>query len=211
MTTKTKAIMGLGLVAGLGAAVLPLASYADTSNASEIVSVSVEESVTITGVTNNAINLAFTGAEISAGTVETGTHAVTVSTSATAGYNLTMVADHAGLQLDAGTNAFTGDVGFAGIGAGTTVAPTSAAYNEEALTTGLTFAGTAPAMGVWGYRMSGWTANYYVSVPTVARPIAKSNAAAAAQVTTVTFGAQAGTTTPAGTYGAYINYVATTN
>jgi hypothetical protein len=124
-----------------------------------------------------------------------------------------MQADHADLNLRTGTepNVYGGASGFSGIGDGTVVAATDAAYNEATLSAGLTFAGAAPSTGVWGYRLSGWTADNYVSVPTTPVTIAASNAAASPQDTVVTFGAQAGTTTPAGTYGAYVTYVAATN
>ncbi|MCL2038320.1 hypothetical protein FWG86_00185 [Candidatus Saccharibacteria bacterium] len=214
MTTKTKAIMGLGLVAGLGVAVLPLASYADTDSESADVRVTVEESITITGINNQALALDFDGSMISAGTVDTGYHIVTVSTSSATGYNLTMAAPVGTLNLQtaSGPNAYGGAVGFTGIGAGTVVgADDTSAYNEATLTTGFTFASTAPSAGLWGYRLSGWTADNYVSVPSAAVTIAASDSAAASQATTITFAAQAGTTTPAGSYGTWINYVASTN
>jgi hypothetical protein len=214
MTQKTKMIASLGLVAGLGACVLPMASYAaDNDTESADVNVTVAESITITGINNQALGLDFSGADISAGAVETGTHTVTVSTSAPTGYTLTMQADHADLKLrtSTGPNVYDGASGFSGIGDGTVAAATDAAYNEATLSAGLTFAGAAPSTGVWGYRLSGWTADNYVSVPTIPVTVAASNAAASPQDTVVTFGAQAGTTTPAGTYGAYVTYVAATN
>ena len=220
MTTKVKAIMSLGLVAGLGAAVLPLASYAaDTDTKSAEVIVSVDESITITGVANTALGLSFTGADISGGAVKTGAHAVTVSTSNADGYELTMAAGAAtlNLQTSTGPNVYGGAAGFSGIGAPTGagfVAPAPAGgYGELTLASGngVAFATSAPATGVWGFRMTGFGgANEYASVPTTALLIAESDVAQAAQVTTVSFGAQAGTTTPSGTYGVWINYVATT-
>jgi hypothetical protein len=217
MTTKTKASMSLGLVTGLGAAVLPLSSYAAGDTESAEVRVTVAEAITITGINNQALGLNFSAADVSGGTVKTGTHAVTVSTNAAAGYALTMGSDTAELTKltnDSGqSNVYGGAVGFSGIGAGAVVnADSGAAYNEATLTTGVEFAAGAPSTGAWGYRLGGWAANKYVSVPTTASPvtIAASNAPVTAKETTVTFGAQAGTSTPTGTYGAWLSYVATT-
>ena len=220
MTIKTKAIVGLGLVAGLGAAVLPLASYADTDTETAVVRVTVNESITITEIANSALALNFTGADISNGEVLTGDHAVKVVTSSSSGYTLTMQAAAGTLNLRTtvptppAQDVFDGAVGFSGIGAGSVVgALATAAYNEATLTTGLTFASSAPTDGVWGYRLAGWTAANYVSVPTTAFTISASNAATAStgQTTTVTFGVQAGTATTEGVYGDYITYVAATN
>jgi hypothetical protein len=219
MTTKIKAIMGLGLVAGLGAAVLPLSSYAaDTDSDDAEVRVVVDESITITGINNTALGLNFSGADISNGTLKTGAHAVTVSTSAATGYTLTMKADHNDLKKQTSTspNVYGGASGFSGVGDASAdyVAPAPAgAYGELTLASGkgFTFADDAPATGVWGFRLAGFAgADEYATVPTTALVIAESDVAQAAKVTTVSFGAQAGTTTPAGTYGAWIEYLATT-
>jgi len=193
-------------------AMMPLVSYADSDSGSAYVQVSVAESITITSINNTATGLTFSGADISAGTVRTGNHVVNVSTSAAAGYTLALRAESATLNLRTATgpNVYAGAAGFSGIGAGSIVAANlAAAYNEATLTTGLTFATTPPTTGVWGFRLSGWTADNFVSVPTTDFIISASNTAGT-QATTVTFGAQAGTTTPAGTYGAWITYTATT-
>ncbi len=219
MTTKTKAILGLGLVAGLGAGVLPLASYAaDTNSKSADVVVAVEESITITAINNQALGLDLDGSDISSGKVESGTHTVTISTSAVNGYGLTMKSASADLKLQNTGDAtiYDGASGFTGIGAATgagMTAPSGAGYQEAKLTSGLgkTFAATAPANGTWGFRLAGFAgANEYISVPTVDTLIAQSDAPAGSQNTVVTFAAQAGTTTPAGSYGAKITYTATT-
>ncbi|MDR0979956.1 MAG: hypothetical protein LBM12_02270 [Candidatus Nomurabacteria bacterium] len=216
MTTKTKAIAGLGLVAGLGAIVAPLASYADTHSTNLNVTASVAENITITDADNSATGLNFTGTDISAGAVKTGTHTITISTSATKGYTLAMSADNAALRLEntGATGTYDGASGFTGVGAGTVVgAVTTGAYNEATLSSGATFAPSTsiPDTGAWGYRMSGWTADNYVSVPTSSVAIAASSTALASKPTIVTFAAQAGAATPAGNYGAVITYTATTN
>jgi len=213
MTTKTKAILGVGLVAGLGVALMPLVSYADTDSGDAYVQVNVAESITITEIDNTAMNLSFSGGDISNAVVRTGSHAVTVSTSATNGWSLAMAADTATLNLRTGTapNVYGGASGFSGIGGTATDANLAAAINYATLGTGQTFAPSTapPATGAWGFRMAGWTADNFVSVPTADIIIAAANAAGTQEVT-VTFGAQAGTTTPTGYYGTWITYTAAT-
>ncbi|MCL2371148.1 hypothetical protein FWC63_00160 [Candidatus Saccharibacteria bacterium] len=215
MTTKTKAILGVGLVAGLGVAMMPLVSYADTDSSSATVTVAVAESITITELDNTAIGLNFSGADISAGTVRTGNHAVTVSTSAASGWQLAMRSGAATLNLRTATgpDVFAGASGFSGVdtanAATLTAANLAAASNQATVATPAAFAASAPTAGLWGFRLAGWAANGFANVPTTDFIIAANNAAGTA-TTTVTFGAQAGTTTPSGTYGAWITYTATT-
>jgi hypothetical protein len=218
MTTKSKAIMGVGLALGIGAVMMPLASYADTDTESAEVRVTVNESITITGVNNQALGLNFTGGDISAGTVRSGTHAVTVSTSAVDGYTLAMRANSAAdanltLLTDGtgATNVYGGAVGFTSVAGSATAAAVGTGQTFATLGTGVVISSaTVPANGIWGYRLSGWTADNFVGIPT-SDFVISANDGAATESTTVTFGAQAGTTTPAGTYGAWITYTATTN
>ncbi|MCL2001909.1 hypothetical protein FWG76_00700 [Candidatus Saccharibacteria bacterium] len=218
MTTKTKAIMGVGLVAGLGAAILPLASYAaplDTDTVTNnVVRVIVDGSITIIEIDNDALALELSGGDISAGNVATGTHEISIATSVPGGYTLSMQADNANLRREGTTLGVfdgTGDTtgGFAGIGGSIT----SEADPEEALNlavlAGVPFASTPTATGLWGFKLDSGV--NYVSVPTTATIIAATDNSAELTPTVVTFGAQGGTTTPAGTYGAYITYVAATN
>jgi hypothetical protein len=192
---------------------MPLVSYADTDSGDAYVQVNVSESITITEIDNTATALNFSGADISNGLVRTGNHAVTVSTSSATGWSLAMHADTATLNLrtSTGPNVYGGASGFTGVGGTATDANLTAALNYATLGTGATFAPstTPPAAGAWGFRMAGWTADNYVSVPTSDIIIAAADAAGT-QAVTVTFGAQAGTTTPAGYYGAWITYTATT-
>jgi hypothetical protein len=224
MTTKVKAILGLGLVAGLGAAVLPLASYADTDTKHADVVVSVEESITITAINNQAIGLDLTAGMISAGTVVNGNHVVSVSTSAAGGYTLSMHAANNNLRKDvtdyvanpSDDPSYTGTTGFTPI-AGTATAVTPATGLQLAGgASAIAFPTTAPvaATGTWGFRLddSGgaatWAASTYAEVPTSAMVIMATDTPSNAQ-TTITFGAQAGTAVPAGDYGASITYLAT--
>jgi hypothetical protein len=224
MTQKVKAIMGLGLVAGLGAAFLPLASYADTDTKSADVVVSVEESITITAIDNEAIGLNLDGGMISAGTVDTGYHTVKVSTSAQKGYTLSMHATNNNLRKDVTDYVAnpSGDPSYTGANGFTPIAGTASAV---APTTGLQLAGgagaiafptTAPeaATGTWGFRLDDsagaatWDADTYAAVPTSALVIMATDTPSNNQ-TKITFAAQAGTQTPAGDYGAIVTYLVT--
>ena len=112
----------------------------------------------------------------------------------------------------------TGDTtgGFAPIGGSvTSEADPNQPYNVAVLS-GLTFAsritsGVPANTGAWGFNLD--AGSNFVSVPTTPTIIAATNNSSDASTnpTLITYGAQAGLTTPAGSYGAYITYIASTN
>ncbi|MCL2038536.1 hypothetical protein FWG86_01360, partial [Candidatus Saccharibacteria bacterium] len=213
-----KFLISLVLVAILVFALSPLTTYSiDTDTASANIHATVSESITITAINNQAIDLTLTGTDISTGGYSTGTHTVQVSTNSIYGYTLSIQADQANLLradtpgLYDGTGDSTG--GFAPIGGSiTSQADSNLTYNLAQLD-GLTFASrivdnTLPDTAAWGFNLDHGTE--FTSVPTVPTIISAANNPEDTMSTTITFGAQAGLTTPAGDYGAFITYLATT-
>jgi hypothetical protein len=216
MTLKTKAIMGVGLVAGLGAVMLPLASYASSDTQNMDVRVRISEDISITEVTNTALNLAISGANQAAGTPATGSHTVDVLTTNATGYTVSMYASAATLNLDAGGNVFTGAIGFNPVAGAVIGAPAAGTYSEATVTSGVVLNAASlitGAQGLWGFQMTGWTG--YAAVPAGAGNavvIAQSNTSSintsSGDPTVINFAAQAGTQTGAGVYGTTITYIA---
>ncbi|MCL2002080.1 fibrobacter succinogenes major paralogous domain-containing protein [Candidatus Saccharibacteria bacterium] len=198
----------------------PLASDAVSGNTMQV---TIDGSITITEVDNQALDLELSGGDISSGTPAVGQHLVRVALSVPGGYTLSMESDSASLLREGATTGVfdgTGDTtgGFGPIGGSvTSEADANVSYNVAVLI-GLTFASrmtgdgsTAPATGAWGFNLNAGSS--FTSVPTMQTIIAATNISseAATNPTLITYGAQAGLTTPPGAYGAYITYVATTN
>jgi hypothetical protein len=211
MTTKLKALLGVGLAAGIGVAIVPLASYAGTDTRPLDVRVSVAEDITITETANTAEGLNIAGADQANGAVVTGNHTVTILTNNVAGYTLSMSANADTLSQGT-TPAWGGTVGFDSV-VGTFTAPgTTGGLQTATGGTGTITAGalTGPT-GVWGWQMGAMSG--FAAVPTTPTVIARNSGASAAapgDAIIVTFSAKAGTTTPSGTYGATITYLAAT-
>ena len=147
MSKITKTIAALGVVAGLGVAALPLASYA-ADPVSETINVTATVGSTISlDVTENAIALS----PIGGGVIATDTTDATVSTNALGGYKLTAekVSDGnltsgdytiaTGVPTDNGETSYWGIKGgsqaeYAGLGSTVTLKSTSAVANSEVTT-----------------------------------------------------------------------------
>ena len=102
MSKITKTIAALGVVAGLGVAALPLASYAAESNDNPTtvnVTASLQESLTL-NVSEDALAVTLTNG----GAVQTAATTATVTTNHATGYSLTMAAKGSNANLVSGTN-----------------------------------------------------------------------------------------------------------
>ena len=84
MSKMTKVIAALGVVAGLGAAALPLGTYAKDATATVDIYATVDESLSIEA-SNKSVNI---GPLFAGGGIATGSTTVTVSTTADEGYTL---------------------------------------------------------------------------------------------------------------------------
>ncbi|MCL2002268.1 hypothetical protein FWG76_02580, partial [Candidatus Saccharibacteria bacterium] len=109
-STKVKLIkgaIGLGLMVGVGAAVMPLASYgaplASDAVSGNTMQVTIDGSITITEVDNQALDLELSGGDISSGTPAIGQHLVRVALSVPGGYTLSMESDSASLLREGAT------------------------------------------------------------------------------------------------------------
>ncbi|MCL2038700.1 hypothetical protein FWG86_02265, partial [Candidatus Saccharibacteria bacterium] len=70
-------LLSLTLIITLGLHLSPLTTYSiDTDTASANIHATVSESITITAINNQAIDLTLTGTDISTGGYSTGTHTV---------------------------------------------------------------------------------------------------------------------------------------
>lgn len=192
MVKTSKIIATLGVAAGLGVALLPLATYAETD--SETVNVEVSSWLTL-AVTNNSETPDAGSATVAMQKGATDTslqHIIEVSGNYNKGYELTMAADHATLN-----------------GPSSRTIPSISG-------TSLPEPGTGASGHGWGYRVkahgesdfpSAWNA-----IPTTATPIGGTTEAARTDVfdetTTVNFGIVTAEDEVAGTYTAEITYVA---
>ena len=147
MSKITKTIAALGVVAGLGVAALPLASYAADPD-SETITVTANVGSTISlDVTKKAIALS----PIGGGVIATDTTDATVSTNALGGYTLkaekegdgNLTSDTykiaTGVPTDNGETSYWGIKGgnqseYAGLGTAVTLKNTSAVANSEVTT-----------------------------------------------------------------------------
>lgn len=185
----TKVIAGLGVVAGLAMATLPLTSYVSAASDTENVTVNVDVASTITiNSATTPVNIAFTAAQL--GTTRTGDCTVSVSTNNSAGYKLTLSM----ISSDANAGALKSP--------NSTIAKSANTFASPAALTA----------GTWGYRISSFTANMYAGVPAAAaaQQIKTTSAPASADSTVVTFAARVANTQASGTYTNQVTFVATT-
>jgi hypothetical protein len=218
MVTKLKAVIGVGLAVGIGVALAPLTSYADTDSEDAYVQAGVPESITITEIVNMA-NIFSDPEDVSAGQLVMGAHFVHISTNAANGWTLAMRSSSATLNLrtSTGPNVYGGAVGFSSVdttsAAIVTPATTGDPYNEATVTNAASFPTSAPLTGFWGFRLEDWEDSLgelgFASVPTSDLVVAAENQPSA-HATTIMFGVQVGTATPVGAYGAWITYTAAT-
>lgn len=188
MSKTTSALIALGVVAGLGAAALPLSSYAIEPQTSEVgVTLKIEDELTIEA------NKSKTDKVDLSGTGNTGDVTLTVVTNNQKGYNLA-------IKGSATTNPTSltsenGDQIVAGSGTFDTPAVLSTTTSE------------------WGYRLANFTAGEYAGVKSTDQ-IIKTTAAPTGtdgDETVVTFGASIKDGQPAGTYDGEVTFTATNN
>lgn len=191
MSKTTSALVALGVVAGLGAAALPLSSYAvDPATDKVGVTLKIDDELTIEAdkSTTDKVDLSGTG--------HTGDVTLTVVSNNQKGYNL-------GIMGSATTN------------------PTSlTSENDDEIVAGSgTFAAPAAlstTTSEWGYRLASvaaFTEGLYAGV-TTNNDVIKTTAAPTGEAgdeTVVTFGASIKDGQPAGTYAGEVTFTATNN
>ncbi len=199
MSKTTNALIALGVVAGLGAAALPLSSYAADDTPKAVgVTLTIDDELTIEADKDNADNKVDLSADGHTGAVK-----VTVVSNNTKGYNLA-------LKGSAATN------------------PTSLTSGEDQIVaTKGTFAAPA-AFGTdeseWGYSVANTNANnttdltkfaggVYAGVPATDQIIVNANkpTVSAGDTTTITFAANLVDGQAAGTYEGEVTFTASNN
>ena len=182
MVKSKNIIAGLGVVAGLGMALLPLGAFAATedetdahyirANVGEIISIAMESNKTMTGLSDHSRIEITPGATVNSELI----HTVTVNSNARGGYKLLIKADRANLELI--TAYYTGD------DATTTEKVEKAGeakqYNTAVYIPGITTSGgdALTENAGWGYRVGPYTksgttytaptlSGNYLQVPTV--------------------------------------------
>lgn len=188
MSKTTNALIALGVVAGLGAAALPLSSYAADPATDKVgVTLTIEDELTIEAdkSTTDKVDLSGTG--------HTGAVTLTVVTNNQKGYNL-------GIMGSAATNptSLTSDLG----DQITAVAGTLASPAALSATT-----------SEWGYRLADTEADKYAGVTGDNAVIKTTDAptGTSGDETVVTFGASIKDGQPAGTYNGEVTFTATNN
>lgn len=200
MSKTTNALLALGVVAGLGAAALPLSSYAVDPVTKDVgVTLKIEDTLEIEADKDNADNKVDLTGDGHSGAVN-----VTVKTNNQTGYNLN-------LKGSAGTNATSltsenGDQIAAAAGTFDTPAALSMTTSE------------------WGYSVANTNANLqtgltqftgsvYAGVSAAGQEIVNINKPTgdAGDKTTVTFAASIADGQPAGTYDGQVTFTATNN
>ncbi len=200
MSKTTNALLALGVVAGLGAAALPLSSYAVDPVTKDVgVTLKIEDTLEIEADKDNADNKVDLTGDGHSGAVN-----VTVKTNNQTGYNLN-------LKGSAGTNATSltsenGDQIAAAAGTFDTPAALSTTTSE------------------WGYSVANTNANLqtgltqftgsvYAGVSAAGQEIVNINKPTgdAGDKTTVTFAASIADGQPAGTYDGQVTFTATNN
>lgn len=188
MSKTTNALIALGVVAGLGAAALPLSSYAVDPATSEVgVTLTIEDELTIEADKNTTDKVDLSG------TGHTGDVTLTVVSNNQKGYNL-------GIMGSAETNqtSLTSENGDEIVaGSGTFAAP----------------AALSTTTSEWGYRLASFTEGLYAGV-TTNNDVIKTTAAPTGEAgdeTVVTFGASIKDGQPAGTYDGEVTFTATNN
>lgn len=200
MSKTTNALIALGVVAGLGAAALPLSSYAVDPVTKDVgVTLKIEDTLEIEADKDNADNKVDLTGDGHSGAVN-----VTVKTNNQTGYNLN-------LKGSAGTNATSltsenGDQIAAAAGTFDTPAALSTTTSE------------------WGYSVANTNANLqtgltqftgsvYAGVSAAGQEIVNINKPTgdAGDKTTVTFAASIADGQPAGTYDGQVTFTATNN
>ena len=197
MTTKIKAILGLGLVAGIGVGLMPLTSYAATD--STVVNVIIDEQITLSA--SDTINVLLDSNQVSNEILGVGVGSAVVNTNNAAGYTLTL--SMAAAAADQNLNG-------TGTAVGSSFTPVSGTFAAPAALT----------PGTWGFNVAASNAptdvaavTTFGAVPAFASPvtISSSTGPIANSSTTVVVGAMPTSTLPAGTYTNTITFTATTN
>ena len=187
MSKTTSALIALGVVAGLGAAALPLSSYAvDPQTEDVAVTLKIEDELTIEAdkSTTDKVDLSGDG--------HTGDVTLTVVTNNQKGYNLAIK------------------------GSGANPTTLKSENGDEIAATAGTFAAPA-AFGTtnseWGYRLAGFADNAFAGVKEDDVQIKTTDAptGSAGDETVVTFGASIADGQPAGTYDGQVTFTATNN
>ena len=200
MSKTTNALLALGVVAGLGAAALPLSSYAVDPVTKDVgVTLKIEDTLEIEADKDNADNKVDLTGDGHSGAVN-----VTVKTNNQTGYNLN-------LKGSAGTNATSltsenGDQIAAAAGTFDTPAALSTTTSE------------------WGYSVANTNANLHTGLTQFTGSVYAGVSAAGQEIvninkptgdagdkTTVTFAASIADGQPAGTYDGQVTFTATNN
>lgn len=180
-----KKIIAAGLVAIGAVAILPFsAAQAVMDSTTSVINGVIGSTISVAVSGDVTINLTPTAG----GATSTGSHNVTVSTNNTGGYSLQLASNTASTNLTSGANSIAASAGSLGT-------PTALAANT------------------WGYRIDSFAANMYAGVPATASPVTLKTTAttATADVTAVTYGINATTAKPNGTYTNTVRYTALTN
>ena len=192
MSKTTSALIALGVVAGLGAAALPLSTYADSTpkDAQVGVTLTIDDELTIEADKNTTEKVDLSG------NGHTSDVEITVVSNNQKGYNLGIMgsAEENPTSLTSGN----GDQIVAGSGTVDNAVATPAALSTTT--------------SEWGYRLADW-ADGYVGVTTsnaVIKTIATPTGSDGDK-TTVTFGASIKDGQPAGEYNGEVTFTATNN
>ncbi len=182
MTTKTKAIMGLGLVAGVGAVMVPLASYAvDADTATTTIDVAIAETISVESCAK--IDISLTTSDVENNTLVSRPCAVTANTNNAAGATLTFSM----IDGDPHTGQLWNSIASMGIPGNDVVSGTKG----------------------WGYNTNGGAT--YSAVPASNAPVTVSSTSAAGPLAaTVTLGVKGDSTLNTGHYENTVQFVATT-
>lgn len=188
MSKTTNALIALGVVAGLGAAALPLSTYAADPVTSEVgVTLKIEDELTIEADKSKTdkVDLSADG--------NTGDVTLTVVTNNQKGYNLGIMG-----SAESNPTSLTSENG----DQITAVAGTLASPAALSTTT-----------SEWGYRLADTTAGMYAGVTGDNAVIKTTNAPTGkdGDETVVTFGASIKDGQPAGTYNGEVTFTATNN
>jgi len=188
MRKTTAALAALGVVAGLGAAALPMSSYAVTTATTD------SADVTIRATINSAISLALDQTEVDLGTIivngapATGSVKATVTTTSSNGYNLTIMGKGGDTDMH-------------------TVDATGAQDGKGTISTGTTLSGSTSAWAFRGGNKTTWT-----QIPTTATEIKRTTGTLAGpEETEITFGVYAGGTQVDGVYEGNVTLTASIN
>lgn len=189
MSKTTSALIALGVVAGLGAAALPLSTYADGNpkTAQVGVTLEIEDELSIEADKNTSDKLV----DLSEGSDSV---TLTVITNNQKGYDLTIKGSAEGHPTT-----LTSETG-SPIVAGTGIPTAPAALDNS-------------TDSQWGYRLTDWTANMYAGVTPSDVSINKTNTATTStgDTTEVTFGVSLKDGQEAGTYNGEVTFTATNN